>query len=316
MAPNHRAGAFCPIVLACDEAYLMPLATTLRSIVESNAAHWPIECHVLVDDVSPQGRARVERSLPARAAQIRWHAIDLSDFSSFETQAAISKMTFARLLMADLLPTELERVLYLDTDILVLGDLLPLMQTELDGAILGAVRDGLDAELKSTSPAPTGMPDVCDYFNAGVLLIDLARWRANRISAAAHDYLVAHPHTRFADQDALNVACDGHWQPLAAHWNFQGHRTTDIAALAPSDRPGIVHFITTLKPWKPDSLSLNERLYDRWRSRTLFARHPVIRLADAVQSFLTRINRALSSHESTRRLKHQLRQTFSTRQAR
>ena len=316
MAPNHRAGAFCPIVLACDEAYLMPLATTLRSIVDSNAAHWPIECHVLVDDVSPQGRARVERSLPAQAAQIRWHAVDLASYNSFETQAAISKMTFARLLMAELLPPGIERVLYLDTDILVLGDLLPLMQTELDGAILGAVRDGLDAELKSSAPAPSDMPIVRDYFNAGVLLIDLARWRADRTAAAARDYLVAHPHTRFADQDALNVACDGHWKPLAAHWNFQGHRTTDIAALAPSQRPAIVHFITALKPWKPDSLSLNARLYDGWRSRTRFARHPLIRWTDAIRSGLSRMNRALSAHESTRRLKHQLRQTFSTRQAR
>jgi lipopolysaccharide biosynthesis glycosyltransferase len=316
MVPIHPAGAFCPIVLACDEAYLMPLATTLRSIVESNVAHWPIECHVLVDEVSLQGRSRVERSLPAQAARIRWHAVDLARFSSFETQATISKMTFARLLMADLLPPGIERVLYLDTDILVLGDLLPLMQTELDGAILGAVHDGLDAELKSRTPEPSGMPIVSDYFNAGVLLIDLARWRANRISAAARDYLIAHPQTRFADQDALNVACNGHWKPLAAHWNFQGHRSTDIAALAQSERPAIVHFITALKPWKADSLSLNAPLFDSWRSRTLFARRPGTRLTDAVRSFLTRMNRALSGHGPTRRLKHHLRQTFLPRHAR
>ena len=49
----------CPIVLACDKRYAMPLATTLRSIVDTNRSGEPLEFHVLVDDVSERMRRRI-----------------------------------------------------------------------------------------------------------------------------------------------------------------------------------------------------------------------------------------------------------------
>ena len=58
----------CPLVLACDEAYAMPLATTLRSIADHNHTHAPLEVHVLTSGYSEPTRRKVVDSVPAGAA--------------------------------------------------------------------------------------------------------------------------------------------------------------------------------------------------------------------------------------------------------
>lgn len=279
------------IALACDQGYAMPLATTLRSIVDSNVLHWPLDFHVLVTDFPEQVRRRVADSLPAGAAQIHWIPVDVAAFRGFSTAPGISAMTFARFLIPHAVPERVTRVLYLDSDILVLGDIAALWSQDLGDAVVGAVIDGIDAKVKMNSALVAAVPRVAHYFNAGVLLIDLARWKAERISERALDYLQRVPDSPFSDQDALNVACDGLWTALDPRWNFQAHLRVRIADLTPGKRPAIVHFITNLKPWLARSISRNSGLYDEYRSRTRFARTASERLAD----FLTRTS--VSVHE-------------------
>ena len=127
------------------------------------------------------------------------------------------------------------------------------------------------------------LPAVTDYFNAGVLLIDLPRWREERISERAYAYLTAHPEAPLGDQDGLNFACDGLWKKLDPRWNFQKHFEEQIASLTAAERPAIVHFVTGQKPWLPRSLSVNAGLYDTFRSQTRFARTRGTGFSDAVQ---------------------------------
>jgi lipopolysaccharide biosynthesis glycosyltransferase len=194
----------------------------------------------------------------------------------------ISRATYARLLLASSLAATVSRVLYLDADILVLDDLGPICRLDLDGAVLGAVRDRrLDTYIKAgnTTLAGRPIPRVRDYFNAGVLLIDVARWRAERISEKALDYLERYPHSLYSDQDALNAACDGVWKKLDSRWNYyQIDLERPIANISTAQRPAIIHFQGCLKPWDPRSLNLHAGFYDRFRTRTLFARTPEERL--------------------------------------
>jgi lipopolysaccharide biosynthesis glycosyltransferase len=281
----------CPIVLACDDAYGMPLATTLRSLVQANPDAWPIECHVLSDGITEQTKRKVVASLPEGSAVIRWVAVELSDFARFSTAPHISKITYARLLIAEILPSHISRVLYLDTDLLALVDLRALCNTELEDAPIGAVVDSfLDPATKEDRPGYETVPRVDNYFNAGVLLIDLDRWRERRIAEKALEYLSRHPESPYSDQDALNVACNGQWRKLDARWNFQGHVHTRVEELAPGHRPFIVHFATRWKPWMVEALSCNASLYDSFRSRTRFARTPWERLRDGQQQFWLRAN--------------------------
>ena len=283
--------ARCPLVLACDEGYAMPLATTLRSVAESNQCHWPLDVNVLNDGFSNDAKEKVIQSLPDGSMHIRWIPVDLSLFEQFGLLDHVSRMTFARLQIPRIFAETASKILYLDTDILVLGDLSPLFQTDLGDASVGAVLDfHVDSNLKSVRPERTvGVPRVRNYFNAGVLLIDVGTCRQRMVAEKALDYLRGHADSPYADQDALNVACDGDWKQLDTTWNFQNHHTKRIRREPASKRPAIVHFITSSKPWKPSSASVNAAFYDDFRSRTRFSRSPTGRVWAALSNLIWRV---------------------------
>lgn len=296
-----------PLVLACDAGYAMPLATTLRSLVEANRAGWPLDVHVLAEAFSEEAKRRVARSLPPRSATIRWIPVDLGLFGQFSTPDHISRMTYARVVIPQAFPESVRRVVYLDADLLVLGDLRALWEADLGGAVVGAVLDEIDAQIKADKPGLEAMPRVRSYFNAGVLVIDLERWREERITERAIAYLAGHPRTPICDQDALNVACDGLWRPLDPRWNFQDHYETRLAALGPDRRPAIVHFVTSLKPWKPSSFSVNATFYDAFRSRTAYARTRAERVSDALRGEWCRTKRFLKRYALVRAIRERVR---------
>ena len=91
-------------MLACDEAYAMPLATTLRSIVEANVGNWPLDCHILTDGFSETGRRRVCESLPDGAATIHWVPVGMELFRGFHTVPGVSAMTSAPVADSSRLP--------------------------------------------------------------------------------------------------------------------------------------------------------------------------------------------------------------------
>lgn len=267
------AHALCPLVLASDDAYGMPLATTLRSIADTNPGAWPIHCYVLSNGITEETKRRVVASLPENSTAIHWLPVELSGFGSFRTLSHISKMTYARFLISQMLPPDLSRVLYLDCDLLVVGDLLPLCRAKLGDAVLGAVADPfMDPAIKQNRAGYELVPRVQNYFNAGVLLIDLERWREQRISGKAIQYLEDRPDTPYSDQDALNVACDGRWKPLESRWNVQRYDRVIHGESVDANGPAIIHFTTEEKPWIAKYLSPSAAFYDAYRSRTCFAR--------------------------------------------
>jgi lipopolysaccharide biosynthesis glycosyltransferase len=265
----------CPLVFACDGAWAMPLATALRSVAEANQKAWALEIYVLSHGLSEDIKGKIIDSLPKGSCSIRWVLVDLTPFARFSTLQHISKTTYARLLIPDILSKDIPRALYLDADVLVLDDLRPIWEVHLDGTVLGAVIDErVDTHIKigNTSLAGWPLPRVRNYFNAGVLLIDLASWRAERISEKALEYLERCPHSVYSDQDALNVACDGVWKKLDPRWNYyQIDLEKPISDLSATQRPGIIHFHGWQKPWDPRTLNMNAQFYDSFRTRTLFA---------------------------------------------
>jgi lipopolysaccharide biosynthesis glycosyltransferase len=306
-----------PIVLAADANYAMPLATALRSITETNLGDWPLEFYILHDGFSEELQKKISASLPCDgpgsedSAIIHWILVERKLFEDFsngpkinrsgETETShVSKMAYARLLIPRIVPETVSRVLYLDVDLLVLEDLGPLFETDLEGAAAGAVLDfylhnmyvkgGFDPESqRATHPNYRGLPSVRDYFNSGVLLIDLGRWRAEGISEKALDYLNRFPRSPHMDQDALNFALRDRWKRLDGRWNMQEHHLRKINR----KETGIAHFVTKGKPWHASARSHNAGLYDRFRNRTLFARTPFEKLRDAFIRFETGIRNVL-----------------------
>lgn len=300
-----------PVVLAADVAYAMPLTTTLRSIAEANPRWWPLDFYVLSDGFSQEMERRVFESLPKGSATICWIPVDLELFRQFALLPYTSKLTYARLLIPQVLPNAVSKVLYLDTDLLVLDDLTPVWKTDLEESVVGAVLDRWNSKIKRSEPGLEDVPRVRDYFNAGVLLINLDRWRNERISERAFEYLVRYPATPFADQDALNVACDGLWTRLDPRWNFHDLCAKRIINMRPEQRPGIVHFVGPEKPWNSKIPNVNSSFYDTFRSRTCFARTPREKVTDMLQGWWFRFKAVLRGYAAFRQAWRLIRRPMS-----
>jgi lipopolysaccharide biosynthesis glycosyltransferase len=188
----------------------------------------------------------------------------------------ISRAAYLRLAMAEMLPGTVRRVLYLDVDMVANDSLLPLWQTTFDkGRICAAVVDpGVDPQAFALKHS---LPSSGQYFNSGVMLLDLDALRAEGLLQRSVQ-LLATPGTayEFPDQDVLNIVLWLRWQALDPRWNFQRKFLYDDyaawRALAPdrSSRPAIVHYTEQYKPWRADEWHPYAWLYLKNLLRTPF----------------------------------------------
>ncbi len=103
--------------------------------------------------------------------------------------------------------------------------------------------------------------DPDNYFNSGMMLVDLLAWRREGVAEKALEYLQVSEVARYPDQDALNEVLESRWRRLEPEWNFQptayaavekryAHLAEYLPALKVASRhPRIVHFIGAVKPW-------------------------------------------------------------------
>lgn len=267
-------GAVRHVLLATDERYAMPLAVTLRSLVDAGGG--PFSITVLHDAVSPTAQRRVAGTLDHAEHDLRW--VDLSDSDVGDTAAFhLPPAAYYRLLAGDVLDGSIERVLYLDTDVLVCDDLEPLWEVELDDAVVAAVRSMNYPSLGTRGACDhwrdLGIDPRAPYFNSGVMVIDLERWRRAGIGERSLEYLRSkYANLRTADQEGLNVALESQWAELAPRWNQQSPILDDQhgAHLIHSadevddarDRPAVIHFLDRPKPWHRDCVHPRR---ERWR---------------------------------------------------
>jgi lipopolysaccharide biosynthesis glycosyltransferase len=254
------------LVMACDDGYAMPLATAILSLVKNAVTNTPTDLIILTSSFSEPMRGKVEEAASESKLKIHWLPVDLDVFDKCTTRTYISKITFARLLLPETFDESVARVVYLDADILVVGDLSPLWEIDLGKSAIAAVIDS------DSVPHSQRLNLASEYFNAGMLVIDLKRWREDRISEKALAFMTENPETELADQDALNVACGGKWTKISDRWNYQTDRPTGYYGMPKEDRPSVIHFAGKWKPWSASSLSADAPLYDSYRRATGFAR--------------------------------------------
>src|SRR5271170_3830140 len=129
-----------PVTIVCgaDDRFAMPLAMVLRSAAMNCSR--PLHAHVLNNDLSAKSKRRVEKASPG--ATLHWVDVDPKFMADVPVGLPhLSKATYLRLAVGKLLPADLDRMIYLDCDVLVVGDLAELWDTDLQGNIIGAVPD-------------------------------------------------------------------------------------------------------------------------------------------------------------------------------
>jgi lipopolysaccharide biosynthesis glycosyltransferase len=168
---------------------------------------------------------------------------------------------YTRLFIPEILAQENDRLLYMDCDMIVLSSLRPLMELDLGDCAAAAVPDA-----ESAHPAKDGrvpFPADAPYFNSGLILMDLPRWRERNLTQAVLDVFEREGEgAGWGDQDALNLALMGQWKPLDLAWNV----TRPVAEAGCRD-PKIVHFTGT-KPWTAACKHPGREHYLRYRALT------------------------------------------------
>jgi lipopolysaccharide biosynthesis glycosyltransferase len=165
----------------------------------------------------------------------------------------VTALTYARLSLGEYLPSESRPVILLDSDALVLTDIGQLPAIDLEGAIAAVTQDPYIPFLSSAggllNHAALGLKPDAKYFDAGVMLIDIGRWRAAGVGPRALAFIQRHKRTlQQYDQDALNAVLAGRWKELDPRWQVHPRAANSLGGPT-LDEPYIVHFSGLLKPW-------------------------------------------------------------------
>jgi lipopolysaccharide biosynthesis glycosyltransferase len=243
------------VAVVCDDNYAQHATVMLRSLLVANARS-AFDCFILVPgDFS--SRPRIEASLrDLPHGHPVFVAVDPATFKTAKVTGHISLAAYYRLAIGELLPPEIARVIYFDCDVIVKGDIGPIWSVDLGRHAVAATLDPLTVD-GETVRRRLGFDDAKPYLNSGVMVIDLARWRARQIGARALAFCLAEPERlTYWDQCAINHVLDGAFKLLDARWNFQSSMLTwdDEFGCTPDSvraarAAAIVHFTTGAKPW-------------------------------------------------------------------
>lgn len=259
------------IVFACSENFVPYLSVALQSIVENARAGRRYDVVVLTRNISPASMITLTRQTKADNVGIGFLDVDaaLGDIE-LPHHGHFRPETYYRLLAPQLLPN-VDKAIYLDSDLVVNADVAELFDTDVTGYPLAATRDadtigqidGYDTTVGPYLRDELGMDDPHDYFQAGVLLMNLAQLRA---TVTPHEFLTLSTQRmwRWLDQDVLNKVVNGRYVRVHMRWNYlmdwQHLRRSHIVANAPADvraeydeaaaDPAIVHFAgPDNRPW-------------------------------------------------------------------
>ncbi len=247
-------------VIACatDDAYVPHCAAMLHSLL-SHPEHAGAEVHLL------HGEGRLTDGLAAQlkrfvdtcgGAELQCHAVSDLQIARFPTRQ-FHESCWYRILLPELLP-HADRILYLDSDLIVADSLRPLWNSNLDDCSLAAVMNPLYPFMSNRAVVKLGLDCAQDYLNSGVLLMNLERMRNEGLTEQIQSYAAAHPDNCWPEQDALSVVLHGKWHRLHQRWNLQTTvfdvkpeaLSVDAAEIQEAlASPAVVHYIGPQKPW-------------------------------------------------------------------
>ncbi len=205
---------------------------------------------------------------------LRMICVDMAEIAKdLHTDERFSVAAYLRLLAPQILRDDYSRILYLDSDMMLMrGDLSELLKIDMGGHAIAAVRD--DTQLRKPDRIPKdfaalGLPNH-KYLNSGLLLIDTEKFLTDKIGERALNLATSQTKNMiYHDQTALNATLKGEWAELPMAWNFQFcHKTMYFAV---HFNPAILHFITSQKPWSSSKGIFPAWIQDQYRA--FFSRH-------------------------------------------
>jgi lipopolysaccharide biosynthesis glycosyltransferase len=263
-----------PIIVASatDAGFLPFVEVVATSIAASAAPDRAVHYHILYAG-PPNWRTRRLRRFRRGPVTIHLHPMQ-NPWQRFGTINGFPPSTLLRLSLQDELPPEIERVIYLDLDLVVERDLGALFDLPLHGHAIGAAVDTIVARLLA-NPGNAKFHHylrhtlelgdaTATYGQAGVMLIDLPALRRSGFQRKMTDALQRFgKELVYVDQCAMNHVLKGDYEVIPSHWNvLRGSIATEPA-------PGIIHFAGD-KPWQKLGMPGGDRWWKHARSLPTF----------------------------------------------
>ena len=245
------------IVFSIDENYIKHCATVIVSILKNTNTKKKIRFHIITEFISERNRNKLLKLKKIKDFDLFIYNISKEKVSEFPMYRDwISIACYYRILIPDILPPDIKKCLYLDCDLICLKDIEELWNYDIENYYLGAVKDIASEHYNKC----LGFPKDHDYYNTGVMLLNLNKLREINLFDKCIKYCELHKDIVNAqDQDIINGVLCEQCLMLPLIWNIctplYHNITKAYRNLDPSlkeeiyNNAGIVHFVNIYKPW-------------------------------------------------------------------
>lgn len=246
------------ITLNTDDNYLQHCMAMLCSLFENNKKN-SITIHVLKKNLSSSSEKQIVDLTHKYDNYVKFYDVDESSLVGvqFRKNRPLSMAAYYRLLLSSILPQNIDKVLYLDCDMIVLTDVSELFKIELDEYGLAATLDEFPYD--NQHRLQLHLPCDAKTFCSGIMLVNLKYWREHNIEPKLLEYAKRQRQVVYLhDQDVLNYAFKNKWFLLPPKWNrgatnyncFAPHLYKKFDIYEYIKKPAVIHYAAPwLKPW-------------------------------------------------------------------
>lgn len=287
---NENKDRRIDIVYCTDDNFVDVCCTSIVSLLE-NKGEENIFLHIIDNSISNNGREKIIQI----ANRYPKTCLEFLPFPQLEkimsvkvkfNKSHLSISTFGRLFLDNLISREIERIIYLDCDTIVLQSLLELCMYDLKGYIIGGVDDCKSKRYRQVLGL---MPDAL-YVNAGVLLIDMKKWREQECGKKVIKYIEKYNGViHFEDQGTINAALNSFLVLLPLKYNVMTHNfdmkykelmrfRNPVLQYSPQmikqavDDPCIIHFtssfLTNGRVWNENTNHRKKVIYNQYMKKS------------------------------------------------
>ncbi len=259
------------ILVTLDANYILPLRVLLRSLLRSDDESF-FAVYVAHSSLTQEDFAQIRCALPESRFAVFPVEVPPELLCDAPVLRRLTKASYYRLIAPSFLPDDVDRILYLDPDITVIGSLRAFYATDLGDNYLAAAGH-FDGFIRFINQHRLHIRHNADYVNSGVLLMDVQKLRALDNNEQIFDFVRRHPRMLFlGDQDTVNAFYDGHILVTDARRYNLDERTfrrlqrrgeLDLAWVR--ENTAIIHYAGSRKPWNPPYTGRLGEFFDECR---------------------------------------------------
>ncbi len=244
-----------------DNNYAQHLGVMIASVLLSSEKTDELKFHVLDGGISALNKDYIERLKKLKPFEIKYYLVDNSDLK--DCPATYLPIASYYNFLPQKYLTDVEKIVFLDSDMIVMQSLAELYATDLGGKVIAGSEDPISRD----NMIRLGIPAAYFYFNTGTMIMDLQAWREQDIFSQLLQYVADYPEKiTFMDQDILNDVLYEKSLRLPLKWNSihypYGHTYADSGEYEDAlKHPAIIHYAMKDKPWLLDSKVLRREEY-------------------------------------------------------